>query len=460
MATAPDDGSDALETAIPARKVELESDENFRMRKYPKIYTDYLKVFLGSSTSKGLSFLNALLIARLLGVADFGKFTLFNTFIILTWQFATCFDITFVRYARVSNSNLEKEQQLRAAILLKIIYGALCVVLGYPLAYMVACVFIKKPEILTICYAGIISGVFIAFLMTLSSIYQERESFGKYSVLYLAYTLTVSLIILSLYYLLSSADLVSLIAMITAAAVLLGISSLYQVFRRIQCTLRIEISIISHAIGFGKWVFGITVLYFIFERMDLLFIAAYCDYEQVGIYSAAVQITMFYSLVCGSISGVFLPKSMKAVQSIEDLKIYFRAIYIPVCFLIVCLMLVFLFAPALIEFIYGPSYGRASFIVRLLTAGWVFQALYLPLQYLFYAIDRSRTRFYLETFKLGMIVSLLYWLVPAYGIAGGGMAFSIAHCINSLVSILTLYQCLVHRNQFAAAAVRATAGSA
>lgn len=411
-----------------------------------KTFIDYITVLFGNGFARGMALLNSLIIARLLGPADFGRFSIFYIVMILTWQIPQSFDTTFIRYARTSDSDTTKNNYLKASIFLKIFYSGILLCLTYPLSIFLARYLFNKPEIHIILMSSMISGVCLSFLMTLSSIYQERERFAEFSILNAFYTVSIFFILL---FFKSTGRMLTLegtILIFLIVSIIVGILSAVLLFKKIEKPFVMDAHVLKKSFSLGKWIFGSTLLYFTFQRMDIIFLTRYANFESVGIYSVAAQLVMSISLLTGSLSGIFLPKSGSALDSESSFKIYKKESILAITLIGIFIIIVMLAAPFMVQLLYGDKYIPAISILRILLMGWIFIAAYIPFSFLFYTLNDSKTPFLIEFFKMVIGISLLYYLVFSKGILGAAIAVSTALILSSIMSLIILKRKIKERS--------------
>ena len=193
---------------------------------------------------------------------------------------------------------------------------------------------------------------------------------------------------------------------------------------------------LKKSLAFGKWVFGYSLVFFLFQRVDTVFLAHYVGYEDIGVYSVAVQLIMVISLATGTLSAIFLPKSIPAIRSMSALTKYLKEAYLPIGAILVVLLLMIAAAPYLIGYAYGNAYTNATPVLRILLIGWFFNIIYLPVSFFFLALNDSRVKFVLELCKLMLLMGLMLVFVPRAGVIGAAVSVSIALMLNSIVSTI------------------------
>ncbi len=405
-----------------------------------KTITNYIIVIFGIGFNRGIAFINSVLIARILGPGKFGEFAIFQIVMILTWQFAQAFDTTYVRYAKSSTSDHEKGSYLKSTLLMKFIYISAVWIIACPLSFFIAQKVFAKPEVSGHIFKAIICGGFLAFLMTCGSFFQAKEKFGIFSMINASFPVIVACSLVGFFLLKGFLILDVVINIYFYAAIIVGLICIIFLLSRAGNPLRIEKDFLSKSFNLSKWILGVTIVFFVFQRIDTLFLTRIMKFENIGIYFAATQIVMFVSLLSGPLSNVFLPMASTALESKDALKLYFKESLAAISIVNIFIFILMIFAPVIIQAIFGQEYGPAVTVLRILLAGWVFWIVYQPFSYLFYTLDDSRTRFALESMKLAIGIILLIKLVPLYGITGAALSIAGAFVLNTIFSVVILWK--------------------
>jgi len=141
-----------------------------------KLIRDYTTILLGSGLGRGLSFMTGIIIARQLGVENFGAFSLFFTLMFLVWQMPNVLDNAYVRYVKVEKK-INQEEYLRAVLFLKMVVCLIMSLSSYFIATLLARYFFHKPELIDFLTWAILAGLFLSFLSTWGTLYQAKENF-------------------------------------------------------------------------------------------------------------------------------------------------------------------------------------------------------------------------------------------------------------------------------------------
>jgi O-antigen/teichoic acid export membrane protein len=293
---------------------------------------------------------------------------------------------------------------------------------------------------------GTSAGMFLGFLMTLATIFREREQFARFTLLTNMHTLVVFGITLVLLISMKGFSLGVIVSVYTGAAVLTGVVALVTILKREKPGMPTREEFRSF-MSWGKWMFLISLSFFLFDRMDLFFITRYLSTSDVGIYAAGVQVVLILSATTGALNNVLVPKAVLSLKSRDSLRAYIRESAVPVLMIVAVILILMAASPMLIKGLYGERYAAAVPIAQVLCAGWLIMCVYLPFSYIFYAFERPSVRFYLEFGKLVMGVSLLYFMVPRYGIMGAALAVAVALSVNAVVSGVVL-RAILRRSGF------------
>lgn len=404
-----------------------------------KSLRDYLQVIVGSAAGRGLAFLNGILIARMLGPEQFGVFAFFFAVMMLSCLTLSSFDTAYIRHAKVASCAEDKRELLFCNLLIKTGLGLCIIGCVAIMGTSTATVLFGKTYARPLMLLGIGAGVCLNWVMTLATIYRETERFQFFVLISNVHTLFISICLVILWGLTRLFSLKTVIAAYVLSAFIAGILS-FIVANKIGRPRRPRLRLFRTYIAWGKWMFLLSLVVAVFDRVDFLFLTRYLEPVDIGIYAAGVQLVLIISVTTGALNNVFVPRAMVALRSRSALRSYVREAIAPVIMIAVLIALLFAVAPFMITGLYGQQYEGAVVVVRIIAVGWLGAIVYLPFSFLFYTLDEPHTRFYLELSKLIVGLSALTFLVPLYGIRGAALAISLSLLLNALLSGLVLYR--------------------
>lgn len=401
---------------------------------------NYFFSITGIVFNRGVAFLNSVVIARLLGPASFGEFALFQIVMILTWQITQAFDTTYVRYAKVAKDVKEKEELLNSSLFLKLCYAAIVILLSQPLSIFLAQYAFTKPEIAHSLLLALLAGSFLSLMQSLASYFQAMERFFVFSLINSIFSVAIFLVTIILFILQGELNLDILLQLILMIALLIGAGCLVFLIKKSGNPLRPNAASLKKTFSLSKWILGVSVVFFVFQRIDTMFLSRVLQMESIGIYFAATQIVMFIGLVSGPLSNVFLPMASTALQSKDSLKLYWKESMVAIVAVESFIILLIVLSPFILKIAYGEAYLIGAPALRILLLGWIFWIAYQPFSFLFYTLEDSRTRFILETMKLLLAFIFLYILVPKFGMVGAALSIAAAFFLNAIFSSLILWK--------------------
>jgi len=400
-----------------------------------KTLLNYFYVLFGGGFARAVALLNTIIIARMLGPAHFGVFSIFYFIMILTSQLPYAFDIVFVSYAKKVDSMREKNDILKTSVFIKLFYLFLLLFLSYPVSYALAKYCFQKDEILILLVAAILCGGCLTFLMTIASTFQEEERFLWFSSVHAIYTVSIFICLLALKLTCIEFSLKTVIAIYIAVSVIIGAISIALLCRRVGNLFILDKAMLHRSLSQGKWIFGVALSFFLFTRIDILFLTRYLDFESLGIYSVAAQLVSALGLATGALAGICLPKASIAIRSRESFRLFVRESFWAIVLIEAGIALFIFVAQLIVTIMYGSEYALAGSILRILLYGWIFNTVFIPFSFVFYALDDARTRFFLELWKLVTGILFLYSLIPQYGLKGGAYAMTLALFIYTITSL-------------------------
>ncbi len=395
---------------------------------------DYLAVLFGSGTARVIALANNVLIARYLGIEKFGQFSLFYIVMLFAWIIPQAIDTTFVKFAKGHKTAGQTPSYWRANVQLKMFYCTLMALFAWPAGQLLAKELFHKPQTSWLLSLGLLCGSFLSIMNSVASSFQVREKFGRFAIMQALYAVIVCLGLLIVFLFTAVREVAPVIYLYVAVSATTGSISMIILLRATPNYWKIEPAILNQVIHFGKWIFFTAIAFYTFPRIDGMVLARYLDLSKLGIYSVATQLTMIISVVTGSMSAVFLPRAMQALNSTETLTDYLKDAVRPIAIILASIIFLELGAPLLIKLIYGHQYEAAVWPLRILLTGYIFSSLYLPLSFLYYTMELPHIRFYLETGKMVLVLILFSQLIPIWGLAGAAMSMATAMAVNCLLA--------------------------
>ena len=393
---------------------------------------DYFWVLSGTFVSRGVAMLNTIIIARILGLADFGIFTIFYSVAIMTWQLPLAFDAVFVARAKRTENKKEKLELLKASLGYKVAYLLSIIFISYPLAFILEDYVFKKNNLSIVLLKALISGGFLTFLMSFASIYQEEEKYIKYSLTHAVYTVTILIFLLFFLCVSIPINLESITTIYLLVSIILGLSSIIALSIKAGNIFVINRSKIDTIFRYGKWMIGCSIVFHFFIRIDIIYLTRYVDFDMVGLYASAAQLNMIVAVATGALAGTCLPKSGNAIKSKANMIKYIKESGFTILLIELFIIFYFLFAHVAINVLYGSEYSAASNILRILLLGSFINAIYTPFSFILLAYGKTKILFLIELSKLITAITLLNFMINKFQMIGAAFTITIAIAVQTI----------------------------
>ena len=144
--------------------------------------------------------------------------------------------------------------------------------------------------------------------------------------------------------------------------------------------------------------------------------------HDVGIYSAAFQFALGFSLLFAAISTVFLPR-LSEIKGKENFIKSAKKVFQASSVLAVASLPLFFLSGTLMNFFFGDKYIESASIFNVLLIGYVLALYTAPISVYFYAWRKPKVLTGLNYIQLLVALTLNLLLVPKFGAVGGAFAW-------------------------------------
>jgi O-antigen/teichoic acid export membrane protein len=217
-------------------------------------------------------------------------------------------------------------------------------------------------------------------------------------------------------------------------------------FKYVSIEIDFNLSLKTDLVPFFKYIFPVYISIIINSlnyRLDLWLISFFegsnsYGNAQVGLYSLAVNFSLFILLYSRLISSVLMPylSENDDVQRRKYFAIYSRIIFTTVSVFIVLLIL---FGESLIVFVYGDAFSDSARPFKILLAGMLFTSMSQLFNTMLFS--KGSNKIAIVANSGGLIVTLVLdvLLIPRYGSVGAAVATSFSYFF---IFIIYLYYLL------------------
>ncbi len=398
--------------------------------------------WLGSSSATNgiIGAIIAGILARYLGVADYGVYILIVSLMAMLTDLADLgVSSSIVRFGSqsIAEGNQRKLETVVAIVFRwKLLVGG--VVLLGALVFLntiVDAVFShvdKNVELyfrlsLIGCAVGIVAGVF-------TPIYQSFKQFRLYSLLVSSRSVTKLVMVLLAVFVLATYSVLMLVWIEIAALVLFlivmyGFSPLKKFpFWQTDRSLQREM------ISFTRWISLYQGITLIGGKLDVVFVGGLSDAHALGIYGAASKVFGLMNLVAGSYMSVLLSEISSSL-SLDVIKRKQRNAFVVVGLIVGGIALTSLIARPIVNLLFGPGFSEAATVLQILCIGLIFTVLAYPFNATLFALNKSQVFPIMSAISVLVTIAGNAYLVPLFAAHGAAASFSLGMFVALIISV-------------------------
>lgn len=387
---------------------------------------------LSTLLNGGLGALFYILLARFLGPANFGLFSIFIAFLTLIADIAD-FGINtgLVRFVSLNWQN-SKEKALRflkLGLISKIIIWLFVFSTGFFLSPFIAQTIFQKADLtngLRLTFLGVGSAMLFTFA---TSSLQATQKYLMWSLVNITTNL-FRLIVLAGLIFYQQLNLQS--AFITYIALPLFGFFMAMLILPVRQFIKTTggFNLAGEFFKFNLWVAAFTVVSAISSRLDTFLNARLLSTSEVGIYSAASQLTSVLPQLVGALGVVAAPK-FSQFPDIKQMLAYFKKLQLFVLGLSFLISLIIPEAFYFIPLIYGMNYQATVLPFIILLVAMIIFLISLPLHSsIIYYFARPQVFVWISLCHLLINSVLGYYLILSYGVIGAAVTVLVGMLFN------------------------------
>jgi O-antigen/teichoic acid export membrane protein len=186
-------------------------------------------------------------------------------------------------------------------------------------------------------------------------------------------------------------------------------------------------------VEFNKWIALYQVVGLLAARLDVFFVGGFGDATSLGIYGAASKISGLISLGSYSYMVVLMPE-LSASLSPEALGRKRRNSLGVIALLVLGIVMTAVFAPFLIRILFGPSFIGAAPVLQIMCLGLLCTVLAYPMTASLFAAGRSVVFPIMSAASLLAFIVVTTYLMPRLGVLGAALGYSAGGLATLIVS--------------------------
>ena len=368
--------------------------------------------------------------ARLLGVEEFGKFTLFLTIALLIADMGLPVDNAYVREAS-GREESDTAPYLRFSIYLKLGLIASMVVL-----WLLAIAFspLRFASMSYLVGAALVVGSLWTVSYSLQANFQRQQQFRKVGMI--APLATSSVFVAMVLASLGGAPTVqSVISWVLLLSALIAVSNLLLIFRQTKYTVLLhkERKQFLNLI----WIFlSSGAVLQVAARLDTFLVAAMTNMRSLGYYGAAARVAGPVGMLGAGAGMLLLPVARSAYESQVGLREYIRRSMLYSVVQLIVLLLLLSMSDQLVSWLFGGEYLAAGTILRWLLLARILNAITVPFRVLLQASQRPVRLLWVAVVRIVVGPASIALLISHMGGVGAAVGLCVGEFATLCVTML------------------------
>ena len=189
--------------------------------------------------------------------------------------------------------------------------------------------------------------------------------------------------------------------------------------------------------SYSRWLFLFSVLFMLFDRLDVLMLGFFRQAAEVGIYSVAFRLIMPLELLPETFNTVFLPK-VSRFRRREEISRYFRdTLKVTGLVAAVCVLLI-LFAKPLILLVLGERFLPSVKLFQILVGAFILLTMINPINLVGHSLNRPQLFAIMAGINLllNFVGNILF--IPRYGALGAAVVTLFSRVLGGLIGLVIL----------------------
>jgi O-antigen/teichoic acid export membrane protein len=400
---------------------------------------DFIVYYLSGIASGALPFFLIQILTNYLSLADFGRVALFQSYISGLSAFVGVNVIGAVvkyKYEATINSRHISEY-IRSAIHI-LIFSSFLILTVLLVLFITRSTMIDASNELLI-YMAIIVSVSMFVVNLRMALWQISDKAMNYGIAQFLIQLTIFFSTYLLVVIFSMGYLGRVWAQVIAALIAAFASAFFLIkdgllprTRWLNFNLQDLNDLLKYGSALVPHVFGV----FILANIDRFFLTAKLGLSELGIYFAAVQVALIFSLFLESMNNAFMPwlfaKLQYADYSYKRRIVRFTYYWFIILFSIT--VFVYIYIPYFVRFFFPEEYARSSGVLRILIVSQFFNGLYLMFTNYIFFIKKTLIISFITIISGIVNISLLLFFIDRWGIDGAALALMVSMMLRFILT--------------------------
>jgi O-antigen/teichoic acid export membrane protein len=193
---------------------------------------------------------------------------------------------------------------------------------------------------------------------------------------------------------------------------------------------------LGEVLRYSGWLFAFSLLFMLFDRLDILMLGYFKQPTDVGNYGVAYMLVRPIEMVPETLNVVLLPKVAKFTRKAQVFQ-YFRDTLKVTAFVgVLCFFLILFAKPIIVTFF--PKFTQAVTLFQILVGAFILLTIINPINLVGHSLNKPQ----LFTMMAGINLLLNFTgnliFIPPYGAAGAAWATLVSRILGGVIGIVIL----------------------
>ncbi len=194
---------------------------------------------------------------------------------------------------------------------------------------------------------------------------------------------------------------------------------------------------VGEIFAYSRWMFAFSVLFMLFDRLDVLMLGYFKQESEVGLYGVAFTMIRPFELLPETLNTIFLPKVSKFTKKSEISKFFRDTLKITLLVGSLCAILIVVARPMML-FFYGQQYEASIQLFQILVGAFILLTILNPFTLLGHTINKPQLFVIMASINLTLNFAGNLVFIPKYGAVGAAVVNLVSRVAGGILGLMVL----------------------
>lgn len=194
---------------------------------------------------------------------------------------------------------------------------------------------------------------------------------------------------------------------------------------------------LSEIFSYSGWMYLFSILFILFDRLDVLMLGYFRQEAEVGIYAVAFMLIRPFELIPETFNTVFLPKVSKFTRKLEIYRYFRETFKITAVVGVLCIALILVARPLILSF-YGEQYLASVKLFQILVGAYILLTIMNPFTLVGHSINKPQLFVIMVAINLVLNFTGNLIFIPPYGALGAAVVTLVSRILGGILGLIVL----------------------